>query len=457
MNRRNFLNTTLASAAASLAKEITSSWVVSPVASPNPNTRLVFAPPDTPPQNDVLVCIFQRGGMDGLNAVIPYGEAGHYYDQRPSLSVQEPSSGNAQAVINLDGFFGLNPALAGLKDLWDDRALAIVHACGSPDPTHSHFDAMDYMERGTPGEKQIPTGWLARHLQTVAARNQSPFRAVGMGPILPASLRGPVPATALDSIASFHLGGQNRGAQIARFQEELARLYASGGVLDQEAALTFQTIETLAKLNPQGYLPANGAKYPDGVFGSGLMQVAELIKAGVGLEIATIDIGGWDTHVREGAVQGQMPKLMTDLADGLRAFYVDLGDAFQHVTVVTMSEFGRRVQENASGGTDHGHGNVMFIASKNITSSKVYGKWPGLAPEQLVTPGDLQITTDYRTVLSELLQKRARSPQVAAVFPEFDTTHSLNIFQPANVSDAPGARLAVSPDAPDDGRKTPQG
>jgi uncharacterized protein (DUF1501 family) len=429
MNRRDFFTGTLSAAAAQLARQFTPAWVEAPVQSPLPNTRLVFAPPGIPIQNDVLVIIFQRGGMDGLNAVIPYGEGNNYYDLRPSLKVQEPSSGNNQAIIDLDGFFGLNPSLASLKNLWDDQALAIVHACGSPDPTHSHFDAMDYMERGTPGEKQIPTGWLARHLETVATRNQSPFRAVGMGPILPTSLHGPVSATSLNSIASFHLGGANRTAQITRFQNELALLYSGGGMLDQEAVLTFQAMDALAKLNPKGYTPSNGAKYPGGYFGSGLMQIAELIKANVGLEIATIDIGGWDTHVEEGAIQGQMPKLMTDLADGLLAFYSDLGDAFKNVTVVTMSEFGRRVQENGGGGTDHGHGNVMFVASKNINATKVYGKWPGLAPAQLVAPGDLQVTTDYRTVLAELLQKRAASPQVAQVFPGFDTTQNLGIFK----------------------------
>jgi uncharacterized protein (DUF1501 family) len=429
MNRRDFMKVTFGSAASALSQQAAAAWVEAPMPSPIPNTRLVFAPPDMPIQNDVLVCIFQRGGMDGLNAVIPYGEGSHYYDLRPSLSVLEPSSSNTQAIIDLDGFFGLNPALAGLKNLWDDQALAIVHAAGSPDPTHSHFDAMDYMERGTPGEKQIPTGWLARHLQTVAQRNQSPFRAVGMGPILPASLHGPVSATALDSIASFHLGGLKRGPQIARFQTELAQLYTGDGVFDQNAALTIQAMDILAKVNPQGYTPSNGANYPSGVFASSLMQVAELIKANVGLEIATIDIGGWDTHVEEGAIQGHMPQLMTDLASGLLAFYTDLGDLFKHVTVVTMSEFGRRVKENGSGGTDHGHGNVMFVASKNINAAKVYGKWPGLAPAQLVSPGDLQVTTDYRTVLAELLAKRAANPNLADVFPGFDTTQNLGIFK----------------------------
>lgn len=431
MNRRNFIHSALASSAGMVAEKMVSGWVNVPRTANTPTTRLVFAPENTPPRSDVLVCIFQRGGMDGLNAVIPYGEAKNYYDQRPSLGVQEPSNNSQPAIIDLDGFFGLNPSLASLKNLWDAQALAVVHACGSPDPTHSHFDAMDYMERGTPGEKQIPTGWLARHLQTVALRNQSPFRAVGLGTMLPASLRGPISATALDSITNFHLGGQKRDAQIVHFQESLARLYAVDGMLDEDAAVTFQAMAMLEKMNPQGYAPENGASYPEGDFGQALKEVAELIKANVGLEIATIDLGGWDTHVEEGAVQGRMPRLLTELADGMAAFYADLGDAFQQVTLVTMSEFGRRVKENANGGTDHGHGNVMFIASGSITTSKVYGKWPGLAPEQLVSPGDLQVTTDYRTVLAELLMKRAGNPQVDEVFPEFDTTHPLGIFKSA--------------------------
>ena len=419
MNRRNFLTQAAAQVAACL---------LLPLELNIPGTRLIFSAPDQT-QGDVLVCIFQRGGMDGLNAVIPYGEAKNYYDARPSLAVQEPSTGKPQAILDLDGFFGLNPALQPLKTLWDEHALAIVHACGSPDPTHSHFDAMDYMERGTPGQKQITTGWLSRHLNEMASQNQTPFRAVGMAPMLPASLRGPVAATALGSIASFHLGGKKGAAQLANFQAELARLYAGDGFVDQEANLTFQTMQALEKLNPGSYIPAGGASYPQTAFGDGLKQIAELIKADLGLEVATIDIGGWDTHVNEGATDGQMPKLMADLAGGINAFYHDLGDRFKRVTLVTMSEFGRRVQENGSAGTDHGHGNVIFVVSPNILASKVYGRWPGLAPEQLVSPGDLSVTSDYRSVLAEILTQRAGNSHLQNVFPGFDTAQSLHIFK----------------------------
>ena len=420
MNRRKFLTQSAAQLAACIALPLELSV---------PDVRLIFNPQTQNAKGDVLVCIFQRGGMDGLNAVIPYGEAKNYYDQRPSLAVQEPSSGNAQSILDLDGFFGLNPALAPLKNLWDDHALAIVHACGSPDPTHSHFDAMDYMERGTPGQKQIMTGWLSRHLSEVAAQNQTPFRAVGIAPMLPSSLRGPVTATALESIANFHLGGNRRNAQLASFQTGLARLYSGDGAVEQEANLTFQAIDTLAKINPGGYVPAAGAKYPDTSFGKGLQQIAELIKADLGMEVATLDIGGWDTHVQEGATDGHMPGLMTDLAGGILAFYQDLGDLFKRVTLVTMSEFGRRLQENGSAGTDHGHGNVMFVVSPNILASKVYGKWPGLAPEQLVNPGDLAVTTDFRSVLAEILAQRVGNSQLQNVFPGFDVNQSIHIFK----------------------------
>ena len=420
MNRRDFLTQAAAQMAA---------CVVVPLELNIPGTRLVFNAPDQAPKGDILVCIFQRGGMDGLNAVIPYGEAKHYYDARPSLAVKEPASANTQAIIDLDGFFGLNPALSPLKTLWDEHALAIVHACGSPDPTHSHFDAMDYMERGTPGQKQILTGWLSRHLNEMATQNQSPFRAVGMAPMLPASLRGPVAATALGSIANFHLGGNKGNAQLANFQAGLARLYAGDGIVDQEAKLTFQSMETLSRINPGSYTPTAGAAYPQTAFGDGLKQIAELIKADLGLEVATIDLGGWDTHVNEGAIDGQMPKLMAELAGGIAAFYHDLGDRFKQVTLVTMSEFGRRVQENGNAGTDHGHGNVIFVVSPNILARKVYGRWPGLAPEQLVSPGDLSVTTDFRTVLAEILAQRAGNPQPQNVFPGFDTSQSIHMFK----------------------------
>lgn len=384
-----------------------------------------FAPPGQEPRGDILIAVFQRGGMDGLNAVIPQGEI-EYYRQRPTLAVAESNGGKASA-IDLDGFFGLHPSLGAFKNIWDAGELAIVHASGSPDPTHSHFDAMDYMERGTPGEKSLSSGWLARHLQTTDWDNDSPFRAVGIGAMLQSSLRGPVSATAMQSIAQFHLGGDNQSAELAQFQATLGELYGTGSLLDATGQLTLGATSTLEQVIQSNYQPSHGAGYPDSAFGQGLLQIAQLIKAEVGLEVATIDIGGWDTHAQQGALEGDMPNLLQDLADSLAAFYTDLGSYTQRVTIVTMSEFGRRLQENGAGGTDHGHGNVMFLMGGGLNGGKVYGDWPGLAADALYGPGDLAITTDYRDVLAEIVQKRLANEHVAEVFPGYSDMNVLGL------------------------------
>ncbi len=380
---------------------------------------------------DILICIFQRGGMDGLSAVIPYGDT-DYYRLRSKLAVQPPSSSDPKSAIDLDGFFGLNPALKALKPAWDQGYLAIVHASGSPDPTHSHFDAQDYMERGTPGEKKISSGWLNRHLQSTAVQVRSPFRAVGIGSILPASLRGPYPLASLVSIADYHLGQKNLEASAASFRTAMEQMYSGSPTLSDQASLTFQALDMVQKIETNAAAAASPkVKYPNTGYGAGLAQIAQLIKANVSLEAAALDILGWDTHAQEGASDGQLSRLLQQLAEGLASFYQDLGELSKQVVVVTMSEFGRRAQENGSAGTDHGHGNVMFILSRNIKASKVYGKWPGLAPDQLVTPGDLAVTTDYRIVLSELLQTRRGEQKLDAVFPDFQSPGYLGIFNPA--------------------------
>ncbi len=379
--------------------------------------RLAFSATPSP-QRDVLVCVFQRGGADGLNAVVPFGDEA-YYAARPTLGIKEPSS-TAGSAVDLDGFFGLHPSLAPLKELWEDGALASVHAAGSPDDTHSHFDAMDFMERGTPGSKAVTTGWIGRHLQTLDTGNDSPFRAVGVGRLVQASLRGPVPATALQSIADYHLKGLHGSeTELARFQASLSALYPSGDFLDTQARQTFEAVDTLAREAPGDYEPQNGAQYPDSEFGLALQQVAQLIKADLGLEVACVDIGGWDTHAAQGSATGVLSGLLSDLATGLHAFYADMGGRMARITVVTMSEFGRRLKENASGGTDHGHGNCMFLLGGGIQGGRVYGDWPGLAMEQLYGPGDLVITTDFRTVLAEIVEKRLGNPKIAEVFPNF--------------------------------------
>lgn len=380
--------------------------------------RVALAPQNAPTQGDLLVCVFMRGGVDGLNLVTPHGDK-NYYSARETLALKQPNSRDGQSVMDLDGFFGLHPALRPFKDIYDAGALAIVHAAGSPDPTHSHFDAMDFMERGTPGEKAIPTGWIGRHLQQVASSNQSPFRAVGMGTLLQQSLRGPISATALQSITDFHLRGDGR--QIEKFQQVLASLYEGDGFIETEGQQTLQAMRDLAKIAANNYTPANGAKYPDGPYGKGLATVAQLIKSGMGLEVACVDIGGWDTHVQQGGAEGQMPRLIDEFAKGLSAFYTDLQDQMKRITIVTMSEFGRRLQENTSHGTDHGHGNVMFVIGGGIKGGKVYGDWPGLDKSSLYGPGDLAITTDFRDVLGEIVQKRLRNSNLAAVFPNYST------------------------------------
>ncbi len=403
-----------------------------PLALPGWTPRLAFAPPGSPPSGDLLVCVFLRGGMDGLNAVIPHFETA-YYDARTTLAIDEPSSGNDSTAVELDQRFSLHPALRPLHDPYLAGQLAIVHAVGSPDPTHSHFDAMDYMERGTPGEKQLATGWIARHLMTAPWDNDSPFRAVGIGAGLQASLRGPVSAAALQSVAEFHLPGDPKA--VAVLQQTLSSLYrlpadGLGAELASQAATTLEAVDLLASLDPTAYQPAAGAEYPQDDFGRALGQIALLAKAELGLEIACVDLGGWDTHVQQGAEDGRMPQLMASLATGLAAFHQDLGEQMADVTVVTMSEFGRRVEENGGGGTDHGHGGVMFVMGGGIQGGNVYGEWPGLAPSDLYGPGDLAITTDYRQVLGEILLRRMNNDRLDEVFPEYQMGAELGLAKP---------------------------
>jgi len=382
--------------------------------------RLAFAPASQAPHGDVIVCIFQRGGKDGLNVVIPTFDA-NYHKLRPTIAIPDPKSGDPKTAIDLDGRFSLHPALAKLKPLYDDGALAIAHACGSPDPTHSHFDAMDYMERGTPGAHTLTTGWLARHLASLDNGNKSQLRAVGISTMLQSSLHGEIPAIALRSIADFHLRAQPKN--IESLQKTLSALYALPAIsnpgLSNAAQEALDISQILTKVNASVYKPANGATYPAGDFAKGLQQVAQLIKAEVGLEVACVDIGGWDTHANEGTTDGTLARLLTDLGDSLAAFYTDLGNKTKNVIVVTMSEFGRRAHENGSGGTDHGHANVMFLLGGGVSGGKVYGDWPTLAPDKLAAPGDLAVTTDYRDILAEVVSKRLNNPKLDQVFPNY--------------------------------------
>jgi len=368
----------------------------------------------------VLVAIFQRGAADGLNIVVPHGEQ-RYYDLRPTIFVPRPSAGVAKedSAIDLDGMFGLHPSLAPLKPLWDNRQLAIVHAAGSPDPTRSHFDAQDYMESGTPGLKATNDGWLNRALlpPDAALGKPSPVRAVSLGPTLPRSMRGDNEAVAVESLGAFTV----RDASAAK---TLEAMYAGTGdqVLNGTGRATFEAVALLQSLQKTPYQPADGAQYPAGRFGDSLRQIAQLIKADVGVEVAFADLGGWDHHVQETgpkASVGQLANRLTEFGGSLAAFYRDLGDRMEDVVVVTMSEFGRAAKENGDRGTDHGHANAMFVMGGPVQGGKVYGQWPGLAVEQLYERRDLALTTDFRDVLSEAVCSHLGNRQIGKVFPGY--------------------------------------
>jgi len=385
--------------------------------------RLSFAPRNMAPRGDTLVVVFLRGAADVLNMVVPHGEDA-YYQLRPSLGIPRPDDlkkKKDERVIDLDGFFGLHPAMGFLMDAWQEEQLAIIHACGAPDESRSHFKAMELMERGVDDERGPASGWIGRHLATLNTGNSSPLRAVGMGTRPQRSLSGGVPVSALRSIADFHLGGDARALQ--QMRAALSTVYEQ----DAMGQDTLSIMDTLQTLDPARYQTPLAA-YPDSEFGLALKQTAMLIKADVGLEVSAIDLGGWDTHFAQGASTGQMATLMKDLADGLAAFHADMHDHMSQLTTVTMSEFGRRASENGSLGTDHGHGSMMMVLGGNVAGGMVHGKWPGMREGQLIGPGDLAVTTDYRDVLSEVLLKRLNNPATAEIFPEYEPK-ALNILK----------------------------
>ncbi|MFP3855036.1 MAG: DUF1501 domain-containing protein, partial [Anaerolineales bacterium] len=343
-----------------------------------------------------------------------------YYQARPTLGIPRPDQNSASAkarAIDLDGYFGLHPALAPLHEAWLQQHLALIHACGAPDESRSHFRAMELMERGVSDEKGPASGWIGRHLATLNTGNVSPLRAVGLGEHVPLSLRGTVPVTALRSIADFHLGGDMEAA--ARMQQMIGRMYQTEDEIGAVGQETLAIIDTLQQLDPAGYRASGSRQYPESAFGQALRQVAILVKAEVGLEVAAVDVGGWDTHFGQGGSEGLMANLLADLAAGLAALHADLVDHLQNLTVVVMSEFGRRVAENASLGTDHGHGGAMLLMGGGLRGGKVYGQWPGLEQGQLFGPGDLAVTTDYRDVLAELCRSRLNNDALEDIFPNY--------------------------------------
>lgn len=373
-----------------------------------------------------LVVIFQRGAADGLNIVVPHAEPS-YFQMRPTIAIPQ------QQIIDLDGFFGLHPAMAPLKPLWDQKHLAIVHAAGSPDMTRSHFDAQDYMESGTPGVKATEDGWLNRALQAEDERRrekETPFRAVALTAEMPRTLEGRVPALALNRLRDFHVGGpaQSNGSLQSSFES----LYdqSADAMLRGAGREMFDGARMLQATDPGRYVPAAGAKYPRGPFGDSMRQIAQLLKANLGVEAAFADIGGWDHHQNEGSVNGQLAERLREFSQSLSAFWTDMGTHAEEVVVVTMSEFGRTVRENGTRGTDHGHANVMFVMGGLVRGGRVYGRWPGLAPEQLNEGRDLAATTDFRQVLAEAAFKQIGARDLNLTFPgaEMEPRRFLNIL-----------------------------
>ncbi len=359
-----------------------------------------------------LVVLFQRGAVDGLNVVVPYQEK-NYYAMRPTIAIKP------NEVIDLDGFFGLHPQMAAFKPLYDQGHLAIIHAAGSPDPSRSHFDAQDYMESGTPGVKVTEDGWLNRALlvEPEGGGKPSAFRAVALGTQVPRTLEGKVPAIALNNLADFSVGG--KGPQTSPISNAFQAMYdgSSDSVLQGTGEETFEAVKMLKAADPAKYQPAAGVVYPNTPFGNSLKQIAQLMKANLGVEAAFADIGGWDTHQNQGGATGQLANRLTEFSNSIAAFWRDMGTEAENVTLVTMSEFGRTARQNGTGGTDHGHANVMFVLGGSVKGGKVYGKWPGVANEQLNEGRDLTVTTDFRNVLGETAYKTLGSRNLEAVFP----------------------------------------
>jgi uncharacterized protein (DUF1501 family) len=352
-------------------------------------------------QRQTLVVIFLRGGADGLNLVAPLQDDG-YYNARPRIAIKKSEA------VPLDGFYGLNPLLRDLEPSYKDGALAIIHAAGSEDNTRSHFEAQDLMEHGgiTGG------GWLGRFLRASTDLEAGPLSAVALGKSVPECLRGAPAATVFQSLEDFSLGLSHNP-----LLSSLGRLYGlQTDALGKAGANTLDAVRRIENLRSTRYQPASGANYGTDDLSKGLIQIARLIKARMGLRAASLDLGGWDSHFSQATI---MDPQMQRLSRGLSAFYRDLGRDIEHTTVVVMTEFGRRLEENSAFGTDHGRGSVMFVMGGGVRGGRVLGKWPGLTREVLEGPGDLPVITNYRNVLWPILQRQGASDALDRVFPDF--------------------------------------
>lgn len=368
-----------------------------------------------------LVCLFQRGAVDGLNMIVPHGDP-FYYRERPRIAIPRP--GKTSGAIDLDGHFGLHPTLGPLEPFYRDGSLAVVHAVGSPDATRSHFDAQDYMETGTPGVKSTSDGWMNRYLAHAQDHAATPFRGVAIGPRLPRALRGAAPALTIDNLQAFGLRGPEpvRDRLTSAFEEMYGA--AATGLVAASSGEAFEAIRMLKQADPSRYQPANGAAYPPGALGRSMRQIAQLIKSEFGVELAFADVGGWDTHVNQGASEGQLALRLTEFGRSLAAFATDLGERMADVVVLTMSEFGRTVAENGNVGTDHGHATAMMVLGGNANGGKVLGRWPTLDPAKRFEGRDLAVTTDFRDLFAEVISKHLGATDVGTVFPGWEVDRS---------------------------------
>jgi uncharacterized protein (DUF1501 family) len=373
----------------------------------------------------VTIVVLQRGAVDGLSMVPPHAEP-RYFEWRPTIAI--PAPGKPDGALKLDDRFGLHPALGALEERWKKSELAIVHSVGSPDPTRSHFDAQDFFELGTPGIKSTDSGWLSRAGAALPPRTKpSNLRAVALVPTLPrifhdapaAERTGPgTNALAINSLDDFKVQSPGMPSDARTFEEIYAT--AVDRALRGTASEAFDAIHTLQKLPAEVRAPQHGAKYPSSPLGKHLQQIALLVRADVGLELAMTDCGGWDTHVNQGSSKGPLARTLEDLGQSLAAFATDLGDALSRVCLVTATEFGRTARENGTKGTDHGHGSVMMVLGGGVRGGRVYGNWKGLGDTALYQSRDLAVTTDHRQVTAAVLAKQLGKHDLASIFPDFD-------------------------------------
>jgi len=377
-------------------------------------------PGASPGGRKVLVTIFQRGAMDGLAAVSPFAER-RLAQLRPQLALSGARSAGDDRLIDLGVDFGLNPAMSALEPLWREKVLGVVHAVGSPDPTRSHFDAQDYMETGTPGRKGTKSGWLNRVCGALG-HEAGPFRAVSLSEAMPRSFYGPSPALSVRSLEdlSIRLPGAAGAAEVAGEGFESLYREAARDLVRGTAEESFEAVEAVERLRESDYRPRAGVDYPRSPLGSSLRQIAMLIKADVGLEVAFTESGGWDTHVQQGAGSGTFAQRARDLSASIAAFWEDLGGARDDVVVMTMTEFGRTVRQNGSGGTDHGHGSCLFLLGNSVDGGKVHGDFPGLSKSALYEERDLPVTTDFRAVFSEVAGRHLGIADDSALFPGWE-------------------------------------